>query len=163
MAKGLLAAGLALGRAAAVARVPLAVPRLRSILASGAALRLQFPAEDLGFVYASPGAATAPDANSGAGPVLGGSVEPSAPASGTGAHAATEGVGANPTLGLGGRGGRATDPQRGAPYVPTTAPGARLPHCELWLHTSAGVPRRWVRPSGHHALLLVRSAGLGSV
>ena len=62
VAKGLLSAGLALGRAAAAARVPRAAARLRSILASGAALRLQFPAEDLGFVYGGPGAAVAPDA-----------------------------------------------------------------------------------------------------
>ena len=62
VAKGLLSAGLALGRAAAVARVPLATAHLRSILASGAALRLQFPAEDLGFVYGGPGAAIVPDA-----------------------------------------------------------------------------------------------------
>ena len=61
MAKGLLSAGLALGRAAAAARVPLAAARLRAILASGASLRLQFPAEDLGFVYAGPGAAVVPD------------------------------------------------------------------------------------------------------
>ena len=61
-AKGLLSAGLALGRAAAVARVPLAAARLREILASGASLRLQFPAEDLGFVYSGSGAAVMPDA-----------------------------------------------------------------------------------------------------
>ena len=32
----------------------------------------------------------------------------------------------------------AADPEHGAPYVPTTAPGARLPHCALRLHAGGG-------------------------
>ncbi|KAK9846335.1 hypothetical protein WJX81_001811 [Elliptochloris bilobata] len=112
VAKGLLSAGLALGRAAAVARVPLAAPRLRAILASGAALRLQFPAEDLGFVYSGAGAAVAPDGDAGAG--LERASAPDAAGRDSG------------------------EVQGGAPYVPSTAPGARLPHCELRLCVHGG-------------------------
>ncbi len=148
LAKGLLSAGLALGRAAAAARMPLEAPRLRAILASGAALRLQFPAEDLGFVYSGAGAAVAPPdpapraaaAGRDEGPqAQGGAASPDAPgAPGQGRRGRSGAAG-----GPGGerdqaRAGGPSSAERGAPYEPTTAPGARLPHCELWLPVTGG-------------------------
>ncbi len=151
LAKGLLSAGLALGRAAAAARMPLEAPRLRAILASGAALRLQFPAEDLGFMYSGAGAAVAPPdpapcaAEAGRGEAslaqrgAAGLEAPGAPGQGRQARSgAAGGPGADRDQA---RAGGPSSAERGAPYEPTTAPGARLPHCELWLPAGGGGAR----------------------
>lgn len=81
--------------------------QLARVFESGETLRLQFPREDLGFEYgASPGAAVAlapPLQTTAAGRP---GVEPD------------EGRGSAP-------------PPRGAPFVPSTCPGARLPHAPV--------------------------------
>ncbi|KAL6782028.1 hypothetical protein ACKKBF_B10380 [Auxenochlorella protothecoides x Auxenochlorella symbiontica] len=57
-----LEAGLALGQAAAPALGTLRSRNIRAALEGGETLRLQYPKEDLGFVYRSPDAALAPSA-----------------------------------------------------------------------------------------------------
>jgi 2,4-dichlorophenol 6-monooxygenase len=76
---------------------------LRRIFDSGDTLRLQFPREDVGFVY-SAGALCADD------PQLAAAAAKAAAATGA----------------------------RGAEFVPSTAPGARLPHVPLTLLTPGG-------------------------
>ncbi|KAK9819702.1 hypothetical protein WJX72_001426 [[Myrmecia] bisecta] len=104
--QSLLQAGMAAGRAASGVRGPLKAWRraaLDRIFASGETLRLQFPREDLGFVYGGDGAAVvAPEP---AGHL--GMQDRSGPMEG------------------------ARQQARGLPYVPETMPGARLPHCDL--------------------------------
>lgn len=117
---------------------------LAKIFASGQTLRLQFPKEDLGFVYDKPGAAICPD-----------DLNPS------GSHGRTPPAAVAPdSADLGGRTGRvpqaaaesdgtaARDSHRGQDeatrtvgasdrhYQPSCAPGGRLPHCLLYpMHT----------------------------
>ena len=118
-AKGVLEGGLALGRWAAGVRGPLLTAarsaRLARILDGGETLRLQYPREDLGFTYASPGAAVCPE-------------EP----------AAARGTATGP--GDSGDQAAQTAPDRAAPYVPSTAPGARLPHAAVTLHSPGARP-----------------------
>ena len=67
IAKTVLEGGLAVGRAMAGPTGLLAPWReglLRELFASGQSLRLQFPAEDLGFCYSEAGAAVAAPADS---------------------------------------------------------------------------------------------------
>ncbi|EIE25479.1 hypothetical protein COCSUDRAFT_1587, partial [Coccomyxa subellipsoidea C-169] len=97
LVKSALEAGLSLGRSMSGVKGPLRPWRerqLRDIFAAGDTLRLQFPREDLGFIYNAPGAAV--DVSSGM---------------------------------------PADEPHRGSdrnrPYVPSTVPGARLPHCDI--------------------------------
>lgn len=62
--RALLNMGMAVGRAMGGTKGPLRSWReaaLAKILAAGDSLRLQFPREDLGFVYHMPGAAVVPD------------------------------------------------------------------------------------------------------
>jgi len=107
MSKQLLEAGLSLGRSLAAAVTPLRQTALAQILNSGESLKLQFPKEDLGFKY-DRGAVVADEAETGSG-------------SGSGRGAVAEGAS------KGGEGGGS----RGAPFVPSSAAGYRLPHC--WL------------------------------
>jgi hypothetical protein len=64
VATWLLDAALAAGRGLAAAAVPLRRSALQDILASGMSLRLQFPREDLGFVYSAGAVAVAPKRSS---------------------------------------------------------------------------------------------------
>jgi hypothetical protein len=102
--KQLLETGLAAGRSLAAAALPLRRRAIRQILESGESLRLQFPREDLGFRY-TPGSGAA---------VLEEDAEAEVSASPPSAAAAA------------GAGGG-----RGAAFVPSSAPGYRLPH--VWL------------------------------
>ncbi|KAG2431150.1 hypothetical protein HXX76_009680 [Chlamydomonas incerta] len=96
------------------------------ILSSGSSLRLQFPAEDLGFSYeSSPGAVVATSAVAAAGSsIRGGGGVGAAAKDAAAARAAAE----------------AKLPPRGAPYNPTSAPGCRLPHCWLRLQLPPAPP-----------------------
>jgi len=101
--RALLEGGLSVGRWAAVASTQ--VPGLshwqrqemEKIFRTGESLRLQYPAEDLGYSYGNDSSA---------------------------AVVAESGVYSTPSLPL-------TSTTRGRPYVPSTAPGHRLPH--LWM------------------------------
>lgn len=84
---------------------------------TGASLRLQFPKEDLGFVYSSQGAATASCSTPTTSPTATNS------SIGTSARSSTPAVSASAT--------RAA--ARGQPYVPECVVGGRLPHCWLEL------------------------------
>ncbi|KAG1678055.1 hypothetical protein FOA52_000851 [Chlamydomonas sp. UWO 241] len=108
MGSFLLEGALSMGRGLAAARLggPLGAWRssaLDAVFASGASLRLQFPREDLGFVYVSSGAVAAEAGAAGVAGAAGAAPGAAAPAADT----------------------------RGEPYVPSSAPGCRLPHC--WL------------------------------
>ncbi len=113
-ARGVLEGGLALGRWAGGMRGPLQTAarsaRLARILDGGETLRLQYPREDLGFAYTSPGAAVC-------------SVDPAAAPYGI---TARQGQGNDDVSGVQGR---------AAPYLPSTAPGARLPHAVVTLRS----------------------------
>lgn len=141
--RGALEAALALGRAASGPRGPLRPWRerqLAGIFASDATLRLQFPREDLGFTYGgTPGAAvygaprsTDPACQPTAGAPRRADVGPAPP--GSGAHPGLQ----QPTAGH--ANGKASR-RRGLPYVPTTEPGARMPHADITVVTAG-------RPSG---------------
>lgn len=115
--KSALETGLSLGRAISGMKGPLRPWReklLRDIFATGDTLRLQYPKEDLGFIYNAPGAAI--DAVNGASGMAG-------KTGGGGTTAARGSTGAGKQ--------QITDQSRGRPYVPSTRPGARLPHCDI--------------------------------
>ncbi len=118
-ARGVLEGGLALGRWAGGMRGPLQTAarsaRLARILDGGETLRLQYPREDLGFAYTGPGAAVRGD-------------DPAAVLPRVSARR--------------GQGGNAAADARGraAPYVPSTAPGARLPHAVVTLRSPGARP-----------------------
>lgn len=107
-AKSAFEGALAFGRWSGGIRGPLKAYRasqLAKFFNSGSSLRLQYPREDLGFVYNSSGVVCGDiDAQ------IGGMAESAQSSIGT-----------------------AVEVERGAPYVPITAPGARLPHVELTL------------------------------
>ncbi|MEW5298358.1 MAG: hypothetical protein WDW36_001490 [Sanguina aurantia] len=105
--KGLLEAGLAFGKRIAGTQGPLGSLRrraLEAIFSVGDTLRLQFPAEDLGFTYDVSSRGKGPGGSGDSGTGMGGEVATGAPAK-----------------------------ARGAPYTPSTDPGARMPHCWLVL------------------------------
>ena len=111
----MLEGGLALGRWAGGMRGPLQTAarsgRLARILDGGETLRLQYPREDLGFAYTGPGAAARRDDPAAAPP------------------------GVTAVLGQGDDGVAGFSQGRAAPYVPSTAPGARLPHAVVTLRS----------------------------
>ena len=114
MAKSAFEGALAFGRWTGGIRGPLKSYRatqLAKFFDSGSSLRLQYPREDLGFVYGPGGAVCADSDADSAGPGL-----------------STEG----PQQGAL-KDGKSAVMERGAPYVPTTAPGARLPHVAMTL------------------------------
>ena len=116
---------MALGRWAGGMRGPLLTAarsaRLARILDSGDTLRLQYPREDLGFTYASPAAAVCHDG----------------PAFALGTVASRKGVVGG--LAGGGQG-------RAAPYVPSTVPGARLPHAFITVRSPGASSRTTHEP-----------------
>lgn len=115
LVKSALEMGLSLGRVASGVKGPLRPWRerlLRDIFAAGGTLRLQFPREDLGYIYDAPGAAVYYRCGASVG----------------GEQTAAPGR-AIRSLSTGGE--QLINQQRGRPYVPTTLPGARLPHCEI--------------------------------
>ncbi|CAL8460671.1 g201 [Coccomyxa elongata] len=115
--KSALETGLSLGRAISGMKGPLRPWRerlLRDIFAAGDTLRLQYPKEDLGFIYNAPGAAI------------------DSVTSTSGMAGKTGGGGTTRVWGSTGAGRQQiTDQSRGRPYVPSTRPGARLPHCDI--------------------------------
>ena len=87
--------------------------RLARILEGGETLRLQYPREDLGFVYDSPAAAVCSD-------------QPS-----------VEGDAATSARGSSTPNGQAPAAHgRAAPYEPTSVPGARLPHAVVTVRSA---------------------------
>ncbi len=114
-----LDAALATGRGLAAAISPLREHSLRSILQSGRSLRLQFPREDLGFTYP----VIHPGTDSG---------------SNAAAAAAAADVTDNSSSSSGSSGSNSSSSSRDSPYVPSTAPGGRLPHVPLLLFTGRG-------------------------
>jgi hypothetical protein len=128
LTKGLLEAGLALGRSVAAAVAPLRVQAVQGILSAGDSLRLQFPKEDLGFCYAH--GAVLQDTNTG-------NSTCSSSSSSSSSHASS------------GAGTGHQQPQsgaRGQPYIPSTQPGCRLPHVELQLVPSGDMVRVHTMP-----------------
>ena len=122
--KSALEAGLSLGRSISGVRGPLRPWRerlLRDIFAAGDTLRLQFPCEDLGFIYNAPGAAI--DTSSGA------SFEDHQPD-----KQPADRVSRRSALGV----QQLRQQQRNRPYEPSTLPGARLPHFEIALLGAVG-------------------------
>jgi len=98
--------------------------QLSSIFASGQTLHLQFPKEDLGFVYNTPGAAICPETDT----VLSASHRCSA-------QPQPDSAGADATaVNTKGRAQKATQGSVGGSdrrYRPSCTPGSRLPHCTL--------------------------------
>ena len=122
--KSALETGLSLGRAISGMKGPLRPWReklLRDIFAAGDTLRLQFPKEDLGFVYDAPDSAI--DSVTGASEIAGNAED-----GGTRAVRGSTGAGRQQMI----------DQSRGRIYVPSTRPGARLPHCDVAV---VGAPR----------------------
>lgn len=111
VASWLLDAALAAGKGLATAVVPLRRGALQDILASGMSLRLQFPREDLGFVYTQ----GAVDSRAGAG---------SAGSAGQQGQQSAQGVAS---------GSSSKQQRRTNVYVPALVVGGRLPHCWLEL------------------------------
>ena len=98
---------MAVGLAAAGLRGPLKPWReqqLQNIFTTGQTLRLQFPKEDLGFVYDAPGSAFPPEQ-----------------------HEGSDSAGLQPA----GRGLSGAQEQQRSLYVPEAIPGARMPHATL--------------------------------
>lgn len=132
--KSALEAGLSLGRAASGVKGPLRPWRqrhLKRIFASGDTLRLQFPQEDLGFSYDVPGGACLGNAAAAAAPRAG-SAQPSAEAAAAPARSASQ-------TKLPGQLLERQQADRGLRrlYMPSTDPGARLPHADInviWGH-----------------------------
>ena len=123
--KAALDLGLSAGLSVSGLRGPLRAWRerqLAKIFASGQTLRLQFPKEDLGFVYSSKGAAVCSESL--LPPQSSGDQNPELGASGSdGTAVNTKGRSHRQTSGsVGG-----SDRQ----YKPGCAPGGRLPHCTL--------------------------------
>ena len=148
MRKGALEAALAFGRAASGPRGPLKPWRerqLAGIFASDSTLRLQFPREDLGFSYGGvPGVA-----------VCGAACSADAacqPSSGARSEANVNPSNKSPAgqLEPTARPAAAKAPQRrGLPYVPTTEPGARMPHADIAVVAAgrcSGLAARWLEP-----------------
>ncbi|EFJ46561.1 hypothetical protein VOLCADRAFT_93005 [Volvox carteri f. nagariensis] len=98
---------------------------------SGASLRLQFPAEDLGFVY-DKGAVVVRQSSVPAGGISGAT----AGTAGSSSRAVVETV----------EEALARLPPRGAPYNPSSAPGCRMPHC--WLQLPPSPPPSPLSPPG---------------
>lgn len=97
--------------------------KLADIFASGQTLRLQFPKEDLGFVYNQPGAAICPEAAAAADPSnkpVGSSSKPGGKSHGLDLPPGDSDDPGGAELG---RNPRA--------YHPSCKPGSRLPHCVL--------------------------------
>jgi hypothetical protein len=118
LTKGLLEAGLALGRSVAAAVTPLRAQAVQTILSAGDSLRLQFPKEDLGFCYAY--GAVLQETTTGDRTTT----TTSNSSSGTSGYASRRaGAGYQQSQGM----------TRGQPYIPSTQPGCRLPHVELQL------------------------------
>ena len=98
---------MAVGLAAAGLRGPLKPWReqqLQKIFTTGQTLRLQFPKEDLGFVYDALGSAVLPEQQEG-----------------------PDRAGLQPA----GQGLSGAQEQQRCLYVPQAIPGARMPHCSL--------------------------------
>jgi hypothetical protein len=113
MASWLLDAALTAGRGVANAVIPLRRGALQDILASGMSLRLQFPREDLGFVYSK------------------GAVDAAAVAGGE----RQQGQGQQQGQQSRQRGGSSSrSSSRSSVYHPAVVTGGRLPHC--WLQLS---------------------------
>lgn len=121
VAAWLLDAALSAGMGLANAVIPLRRGVLQDILESGMSLRLQFPREDLGFVY-SQGAVDA----------------------GTGGQQQQQQQLAQQPRGSSGVG--SSKHSRSSEYVPAMVVGGRLPHCWLQLTSPAGGPTRKVGP-----------------
>ena len=125
MAKSAFEGALAFGRWTGGIRGPLKSYRatqLAKFFDSGSSLRLQYPREDLGFVY-GPGGAVCADSD----------------ADSAGLGSTTEGLQPGAV-----KDGKSAVMERGAPYVPNTAPGARLPHVAMKLH-GTGADCKWCR------------------
>lgn len=112
VASWLLDAALTAGRGLANAVIPLRRGALQNILASGMSLRLQFPREDLGFVYSD-------------GAVDVGSSE----------QQPEQDVDS-------GSGGSSSKHKRSNVYIPAVVAGGRLPHCWLQMLEPDGSGRR---------------------
>lgn len=125
VASWLLDAALAAGRGLANAAIPLRRGALQEILASGMSLRLQFPREDLGFVYSQGAVDT------------GGQGQP-----GTQQQRAQ---GQQEQQQEGG-----SKQRRGNVYQPAVVAGGRLPHCWLQVAGPGGQTSK-VRP-GHNTI-----------
>ncbi|KAA6420769.1 MAG: hypothetical protein FRX49_09346 [Trebouxia sp. A1-2] len=98
--------------------------QLSSIFASGQTLRLQFPKEDLGFVYNTPGAAICPETDTVPGASHRVAAQPQPDSAGADATAVnTKGRVQKATRGSVGGSDRR--------YRPSCFPGSRLPHCTL--------------------------------
>lgn len=129
VASWLLDAALAAGRGLAKAAVSLRRAALQDILASGMSLRLQFPKEDLGFVYeqgavVDAGSAAAAAAQEGAMQLGGGPRQQQQ----QGAVASSD--------------GGTTTGHRSSVYEPAIVVGGRLPHCWLQLPAPDGQLRK---------------------
>lgn len=171
LAKSALEAGLALGRRASGVGGPLKRWRqaqVKQFLESGSALRLQYPKEDLGFTYAaSPGGCAA--ACMYLGPRIGGHLLANTiagkgvvPDDDPGCRVGCSGaISREPLPGMQHSAPAAAAEERGAPYRPTTAPGARLPHCQLQLRGDT-VSTHDLLPAGGVQLLLLTGASAAS-
>ncbi|DBA95796.1 TPA: hypothetical protein ACH3X1_001346 [Trebouxia sp. C0004] len=98
--------------------------QLSSIFASGQTLRLQFPKEDLGFVYNTPGAAICAETNT----ALCASHRPCAQPQADTARADATAVNTKDRVHKTTQGSVGGSDRR---YRPSCAPGSRLPHCTL--------------------------------
>ena len=96
--------------------------QLAKIFASGQTLRLQFPKEDLGFVYSSKGVAVCPES-----PLSPQSPQVQNPELGV---SGSDGTAAN-TKGRSHRQGSGSVGGSDRQYRPSCSPGGRLPHCTL--------------------------------
>jgi len=103
--------------------------QLSSIFASGQTLRLQFPKEDLGFVYNTPGAAVCPET----GTALSASAQPQPDSAGADATA----VNTKDRVHTATRGSVGGSDRR---YRPSCTPGSRLPHCTLHQLNTGSLP-----------------------
>ena len=113
--------------------------RLARILDGGETLRLQYPREDLGFVYHSPAAAVcrdqpAAEGDAAAGGLGSGTRDGRSMASGS--KEAPGGGNAAPSQPRSTAWSAGVVQGRDAPYVPTTVPGARLPHVAVTVRSS---------------------------
>jgi hypothetical protein len=161
MVKSALEAGLSLGRALSGVKGPLKPLRERalcSIFKSGNTLHLQFPREDLGFSYDIPGGAILTDS----------AAEAVAAHLRSTAKAAAELQRAE----LGSSRCIVSTPNgqgRGRQYVPTTAPGTRLPHADICVVRGPGAGSEEVLstldllPYRSIAVLLVVSGAPGAM
>jgi hypothetical protein len=111
VASWLLDTALSAGRGLANAVIPLRRGVLQDILESGMSLRLQFPREDLGFVYSQ----VAVDAGAGGQQQQQAAQQP-----------------------LGSSGAGSSKHGRSSEYVPAVVVGGRLPHCWLQLMAPGG-------------------------